>query len=215
MAQEPETISLSGDGDATSSKPPASAQRKRSRPKPKDVSPETLNALHEKLAGNSYMVIRSALPVAPTVDELDGVFIPLERIGLRNAPEPMKNATPDQRDAFAALSSFARYAVRGYIVPALLSFLNRRQTPQGAAHPTSHARPPMAQRDKTPAEAASAAAPASPPIPPDVAAPKRAPKGKPPAPEGLKAALDPTQQPESQLAGLHEYLVATTPETGD
>lgn len=159
------------------------------------------------------MLIASALPVKPTVDELDGAIIPLERIAIRHAPDPMKNATPDQRDMFESVRHILQYLLRGYLLPAVMGALTRRNTPQGPAYPT----PP--QGPKTPPDARQAVENDQPPanadpINLDAERRKRTPKGKPPAPTAMREALNNDAQPEDQLRKLHGYLVATTPETG-
>lgn len=131
---EPEiAVKLNENADDTKPEPTKRTRRPRQTKATKDVPAEALQALHDKVSGSSYMIIAAALPVAPTVDELDGVFIPLERIAIRHAPDPMKNAPPDQRDVFESVRHIMQYLVRGYLLPSFLAFLNRRNTPQGPA----------------------------------------------------------------------------------
>lgn len=205
------SVNADDSNDAGNVDVPQPRQRRARKPRSKtrEINEQQLEALHDKLAGATYMLLAHALPVSPTTDEMDSFFIPLERIGLRHMPEPFKNATPDQKDASLALLALAKYTARGYIVPAVLGQAMRQAQPSKRPQPT-----PVPTPAPTPT-------PASTPPEQQTPAPVKASTRKSKTPTskneaaGYAEAINSEQQPNEQLRNLHGYLTAFTPETGE
>lgn len=187
---------------------PTVKRTRKPRSKAREVNEQQLEALHDKFAGATYMVLAHALPVPPTSDEMDSFFLPLERIGLRHMPEPFKNATPDQKDASLALLALAKYAARGYIVPAVMGQAMRQaQTTRRSTNAQASTPTPTPAPTPTP-EPASVPTPASP------RPARKTPKKSNNEAQGFADAIDSSQLPNDQLKNLHGYLTAFPTETG-
>lgn len=235
QTQDQETIvaadlSASASDTSTKTRKPRQPRKRKTR----DVSDEMLAKMHDPVAA-TVIGASMAMPqeLRPTDSEIDGTFMPLERIVLRHTPLPAAHSTnPDVHDAQEAAISFGKYALRALVFPAIEQFVtrifarrNRAKAPlapnipnnrfRRSAHqdPTftapQQAHVPHVPQDQTPAPE---------PEPPNIeqrfydnpAGTAGTPANDRTTP-GLKAALDPYDSPLGQLGKLHGYLESATP----